>query len=1576
MAFERLKKFFGLGSKSSKEEEPKPIPQANLIRVKSSNNTASNVANAFRKSLERTSGAFESAARNDRLERQKAFREPFVVRRPTEYKSAVQSINQNAGVRMLPKISQSAKANEQARIDRMDDPADRGWAEMRRGARKLNIERKRQGASIRGFEKGNENALKLAKEKYPDLIKTGDETFTEFMSKLPARVEASQDIAWRSHPNLFSLAKGFRSGSTLGIADVVDKAYTKNNPDSVYAKFLEDYEANKNGVQTAGEIAGNVGGTMLTFGLTSKPMEEVVSKGFSKIAPNLSSKASAKLAQYATTNPKVAAVLRAIGSDASINMTTGALTDVTHAIADSENADEFLDNLGKNAAWNWLLSTPLAARSGLKSYRQGITENADEALRGVRNVLADQSPVEAVEKARYQDVKFDDLINDSAERVAKDSADEVVDGFRMSELPDSIKADDKIKPIRRNAEAMASEGKAMFDTPNGQQIAAETSEVKAANEAAKLNSRLSMQQEQLDDVARNVSGDTYAGSQSYTNTAKTQDIVNRKRIVSETERDISELRRGGVTIEALDESGKVHKIKGQKQFDEAVERIYKNIETKGPEQAKVRLEKLLELDAQMSGDDAITAMALNNMAKNADGVAPKEISDLYNTVLAKYGTQQGQGLRMLGFIYNCDPQIKAETIRRDMIKFAENVCGQSDAEALFNSLKTKDGRNIGKIIDELANFKGDQKEFSEAYAQLQLAIYRHSEPSFIEMMNMWRHTALLGNPTTMARNILGNIADYTMSGVADKVQAVGDKAARRLVDGDTYEASKALFLKGDNRNIMYGPLTQGKVGTAKNAEKFVSRFADKELGKAIKECMDEDIQSVMSLGNKYKSLHGKGLDFDFADTVRGKIKGRANKILNKTSNLVTLGLEEPDSWAVEANYRRSLANYLEANDIRTYKDFVDKADIVERARAAAIRDARQNTFKEASELGETLSKWRRAGYKKGSGVGKKARSFALDAVLPYDKVPINVAKESVRYSPIGLGANSIKAYSAIRAGDAKALQEAMRGWSKGMTGTALVGAGIYLRCKDQMDDDSWGFVAKADDDLKDYGIRDYSLKIGDKNISLANIGPGATQFLMGAYIGNQIMQDGGLPDNATPADVMSVANSIIGPLFEMSIMQNANDLITALGQGETPTEKISNAGAQLLTNYAGQYVPSVVRAVGRGTTDADLDTGIKAGGSKTARSLKRGTNQIISGIPVLNEKVLPHKVDAHGNLYHERKTAADKAKKTAQNLLDPFSVQTVNIPEVDKEALRVGSKAKKFDQNRKYEISIGADGSAGHKSTKETFELTGKERETVAKSLKKSGKDAVTYLVNDKDWFGDSASSRAKSIIQNCPTDELKAREYLMKLDEYKKLSDEQKKEFWDDFYAGRDRTTKHEYYVGIKGNTETHFKFKNDLTAKEQKDYEDVKNIVDEKTYIEALDRAKVHTYSEEKGNGTKKLKANTINQLLAMDGLSAEQRKALYNVLKNKNWKGWDGASAAPTGKRSYGRRSYSRGSGGKRAPKKITIKPPIKTSQWKATKQNYKSAADAVRTASTIASTGTNVKLEGVKIKPPAPKKKKGV
>lgn len=1612
MAFERLKRFFGIKTKSQ-DEEKKVVPKVNLIKVERAQKASDNIANAFRQNIQATQRAFENAAQKDRIERQKTFGTPFVVKRPTEYKSAVGSVSQNVGVRRLPEISKIIKEKEQARIEKIQDPADRGWAEMRRGVRDLNISRKKNGVSLRGFQKGQEKIESLMKEKYPDLIKDMEENpgFIASIKRTPAQLAALYDVANVAHPNIYSVGKGMRSGLSFGLSDVAGKAYRESEPDSELVKSWDEYEKNKTGWQTAGEVTGNMAGSMLGFGLTSAPIEQTVTKGLSKIAPNLSQKASTKLAQYAVTNPKVAAVLKAIGTDATINLTTGALSDVTHALADSNSSEEFLENLKRNAVWNWALSTPIAASSGLRAYKRGLVDGVDDMGRGARNVLAEQvddlslrpSDIEIDPSAAYKNINTDDLINGQKsvgddlglrlkqrEKLLKDlpevkkveaprqmaeNADEVIDGIRMSELPESIQAENISSPqnIKQTIENVDKGTETIFDTPSGQQIIANTDEVKAAREATKVNSRLTGQLEDLDKAAKEVSDDAYAASQSYTNTAKTQDIQNRKRIVAETERDISELRRGGVSIEALDNAGKVHKIKGEKAFNESVERAYKNIETNGLEGTKRRLEDLLKLDAQMSGDDAITAMALKNLYKNDDGTVPKEISDLYNTVLAKYGTQQGQGLRLQRFIYNCDPQFKAETIRRDMVKFAENVCGQDNAEELFKTLKTTDGKSVGQIIDELANFSGTQKEFSEAYAQLQLAIYRKSEPNFIEMMNMWRHTALLGNFTTMARNIFGNIADYTMSGVADKVQIAGDKFGKAVMKGDAYESSKALFLKGDNRKIMYSRLTQGKVGTAKNVDKFLSSFSDQEYGRAVKDFIDEDVASVMSLGNKYKSLHGKGIDFDFGDTVRGKTKGVANKALNKVSGWVTLGLEEPDSWAVEQNYKRSLANYFEANDIHTYKDIVDKADIVERARAAAIRDARQNTFKEASELGDVLSKWRRAGYKKNASLGKKARSIVLDATLPYDKVPINVAKESVRYSPIGLAHNSYKAYSAIRAGDARALQEAMRGWSKGFAGTALVGAGIYLRCKDQMDDNSWGFVAKADDDLKDYGIRDYSLKIGNKNISLANIGPGATQFLMGAYIGNQIMQDGGLPDNATPADVMNVANAVIGPLFEMSIMQNANDLITSLGQGDTPAEKLSNAGAQILTNYVGQYNPGVARSIARGTTSADLDTGIKKGGNKTTRSLKRGINQIVSGVPVLNEKVLPHKVDAHGNLYHERNTAGDKAKKVAQNLLDPFSVQTVNIPNADKEALSVGSKAKKFDQNRTYEIKIGADGSSKYKSTKETFSLSGKEREQVARALKKSGKDAVNYLVNDKDWFGDSAGARAKSVMQNCPSDELEAREYLMKQPEYTKLSEDEKKKFWDDFYEGRDRTTNHEYYVGVAGNTETHFEFKNDLTAKEQADYEDIKNIVDEATYIEAVKRSKVHTYSEEKGNGDKKLKANLINQLLAMDGLTTEQRKALYNTLKNKNWKAWDGVSGASTGKKGYSRRSYPRRSSSSsrksKSTKPITIKPPINPNQWKATKQTYKSAAEAV------AGKGTSVKLEGIKIKPPTPKKKRG-
>ena len=889
------------------------------------------------------------------------------------------------------------------------------------------------------------------------------------------------------------------------------------------------------------------------------------------------------------------------------------------------------------------------------------------------------------------------------------------------------------------------------------------------------------------------------------------------------------------------------------------------------------------------------------------------------------------------------------------------------------------------MIEELSKMQGVENEaaFRKAYADFQAEIFMNTKPSVWDTVNLWRHAFMLSSPKTGANNIIGNLLQRAMYNISDAVNAVGEGVAQS-VNSDVKRTT--AFLKTKDQRRLANMFTSGRLGehNLKNAD-YVSGFADQDFADAINMAASADVGEMME-SSKYMGDVVKGLKYK-PTTTAGKVKQGFIKSGRFGNEYVSIMLNEPDSWFVERNYRSALLKYLEANGVNSAETLKGNNSLMKEARAYAKDVALENTYKKANNVVSFLEGLRKKGHTKGSNAGYKAAAIMLDAELPYLKVPANLIVNNFKYSPLGLGKGAIDAFRAVTKGDAEMLNMATRELSKGLTGTGMAALGYMMFCKDQTDTDSWGFIGNAEDALKEYGVRDNSFKIGDHNFSIANMGIGSVQFLMGASLAEDLAKEGAVPPHQVVLDSIS---KTVDTVADMSLMENAVSLLDLFGNGgdyeATVSERIGNAGVEIAADYAAQFIPNPLRGVAKGMASADLDTGVKKGDTtKAQRILERGKNNFIQGVPIVNEKVLPHKVDSHGNLVGERETNKEKLNAILNNTFNPLSPKKVNIPEADKIELSVKDeggnsfKPKGFDPKREYKTGIGQG------KYKEEIDLTGKEREQVARAAKNAGFDMADALVK-KGMFGDRLGDRAQSILKNIPDDEEKAREMIFATNEWKNLSNEDKNKYLNIMYGqgggnnnrmGVERTRKAEAYINVAGNSEGDFRYQNDLNWQYQEKYEKYGFAdmgIDKGTYADVIQSIydSSHKWDEENQknidtpNSAKKVKAG----ILAIEGLSPEQRVAIYQAIRGKRngfgWYDWDGVSS---GRGYYRRRGYGgwhhwgHGGGGSGAR-------ALKQSSFKATKRTYKDTAAMLKTSSSrskgLSSTASPVKIEPPKVK----------
>lgn len=1073
-----------------------------------------------------------------------------------------------------------------------------------------------------------------------------------------------------------------------------------------------------------------------------------------------------------------------------------------------------------------------------------------------------------------------------------------------------------------------------------------TSEVKKGN---KLDSEFEDVRGRLNNLVRSKTADEYGARQGAEIAEQIASNKEKERLVNEGKDLIKSLNDGGMRADQVGSSTLFYRRLNKKGQDELREAGYKRALT-DTDAVYNKLKSKLDADDTFTLNDIADMLGVRRVFAERGVQIPEDVERTLTRVTAESLTDFGQGLKVASLMLRDTPEFKMKLIKKDFNRFVERVCNGSNLDDIKRSLDANHGESgwLDKQIKALSEIK-DEKAFKEKYVELTKEIFRNSEPTLWDIVNLVRHSFMLSALKTGENNILGNISQLAMYSLADKLTIAGEHLMSKTAAGKGMRRTTALLERDSDLRKLAGELRNGSMGKALDNSKVYAkegRYKDDELAKLFNENVKEHVDEAMG-NSKYGFESDKGASYVYDNG--GKLKRIVHKGASGFSKGVGFMLNEPDSWFVEKSYRLALAKYLQANGVTTAKQFADNPTLVREASEHAMDVALENTYKKMNRVTTVLENVRQKGYRKDAKWYQRLAQLGLDAELPYLKVPTNLVVNNFKYSPAGLLKSGIDATSAMRRGDTEALNKAVAEMSKGLTGTGLALVGFLLNCDDQTDDDSWGFIAKARDELKEYGVRDNSLKIGDKNLNISNMGIGTVQFLIGARFAEEMNENGGAPASIldVPEALLGAFNTTFDAISDMSLLDNALGIFDAVSnKGDydiAPSERIQSLGLKMAGDYIGQFTPAPLRAIARGTAQADLDTNVKKGDtSKFGREIERNVNNIVSSIPVANEKFLAHKVDRHGNLINEKKNAGDKLKSVAQNFADPFNTKTVRIPDADKVELKVKDEngqpymPKHFDENRTFKADIGKG------DFKETYDLTRKEREQAARSVKESGGDMAHNVVyTRRAWFGDSHGDRAKQILRECPTDEEKAREYLYNTPEFKALSDDDKREFMDDIYdreKGRGRTSNKSVYVDIKGGDEGDFNFLNDLTKGEQNKYASYgledrgisKGVFAEA--IQAIHDAE-HEFKDGKNVDTINGKINTIAGIKSL-GLSAEENIAIYEAVRgNRRWKDWDGVSGATSGYRRYGRgyrRWHRRGGSSKKA--KVPAPKTIKASSLK--------------------------------------------
>lgn len=608
---------------------------------------------------------------------------------------------------------------------------------------------------------------------------------------------------------------------------------------------------------------------------------------------------------------------------------------------------------------------------------------------------------------------------------------------------------------------------------------------------------------------------------------------------------------------------------------------------------------------------------------------------------AMAGTNAGKTVQALSMLNHQTPEGQATWIQRSVDKMNNELAKKKGGTITKDSdgnikVINKQGKDItGKVdlfdltpemIEKITSSKDKEtmyKNIDSVYEELGEQVPK----STIEKIDSWRYFSMLANPRTHIRNMVGNVA-------MGKTQRIKDKLA------------------GGIEGIV------NKFNPEMERTKTIA-FANKKTKEFVKEDFKNiDVQSRLELNeNKYNPQSRlQNLRKTFKHDIFEKTLG---KLFNLNDNL----LEAEDGLGLKSSYKKALADYITSNKIDV-DNITDKQ--LSKARNYAIEQAKEATFHQANSIASAINQF--------SGKNKLTKGVT-DAVLPFVKTPMNVAKAGMEYNPAGLLKTLTYDTAKLRKGDIN-INKYIDNLSKGLTGTGIAVLGYALA-------DAGMLKASGEDDDKkeNYdeatGSQAYSIEIAGKTYSLDWLAPVGIPLFTGAEA-YSIQKSGTEEKNNVSSDDNKKINQILkslenwsnamsksmSPMSEMSMISGLTSALSSYNE-----DKLSAMGTNAVKSYVNQFVPTLIGQIAKTSDEYERGTTSTKTGL-ISKAIDQTKLQITSKIPGLR-KTLPVKTDIWGN---KQKQEENLPIRALNNFINPSTVKEVTKDKVDNEINNLYSK--------------------------------------------------------------------------------------------------------------------------------------------------------------------------------------------------------------------------------------------------------------------------------------------------------------
>jgi hypothetical protein len=556
-----------------------------------------------------------------------------------------------------------------------------------------------------------------------------------------------------------------------------------------------------------------------------------------------------------------------------------------------------------------------------------------------------------------------------------------------------------------------------------------------------------------------------------------------------------------------------------------------------------------------------------------------------------------------------------------------------DLQREINNRYRKDGAPKLEIDKDLAKKlmeAKDQNSRDKVLEEIYKDIGRQMPSRFIDKWNAWRYLAMLGNPRTHVRNIVGNAGFMPVAGAKNLTAQVIESVASKFSPG--MERTKGMF----------------------SAKLFKAALAD--YANVEGAAMSGGKYSDFAAANKYVE-EGRQIFGTSRWKFWNKTGGRALETLRKKNSAA---LDTEDVWFSKPHYANAMAQYCKANGITAEQIRSGDEKVLRKARAYAVQEAAKATYRDTNALSEAVSsiggRWRSSDNKV-----KRVTGTLVEGILPFRKTPANILARGLEYSPAGLLKGLTNDLVQVKKGNMTAAQ-AIDNISAGLTGTGLLMLGGYLAAQGLLRGGGSGDDDKDKmDDLA--GRQDYSMEIGDTSVTLDWLAPEALPLFVGVNLYETWKANNG---EMQLSDYLNAIKNVSEPMVEMSCLQSLDDVFnsvaTARYSGKSALTAVLVSAA---TSYITQLLPTIVGQAERTSEPLRMTTYTSKGKFATT-DVQYFLGKSSARFPVWDYQQIPY-IDAWGRAESNGTTA----ERAFNNFINPAYVSTIRQSDMEKEIERL-----------------------------------------------------------------------------------------------------------------------------------------------------------------------------------------------------------------------------------------------------------------------------------------------------------------